>query len=69
MIVVSTKARRTELFNPVQSGLRLPYRDDAKIAEICNLWKFWLVSQLINHLFKIQKKALLPNALYMEKMQ
>ncbi len=36
--------------------LRLPHRNDAKIAKICILWTFWLVTQLINHLFKIQKK-------------
>ncbi len=41
--------------------LRSPQRNDAKMAKICNLWTFWLVIQLINHLFKIQKKALLPN--------
>ena len=28
---------------------------------------FWLVIQLINHLFKIKKKAFLPNPPYMEK--
>ncbi len=42
-------------------GLRLPHRNDAKIAKICNLWTFWLVIQLINHLFKIRQKAFLPN--------
>ncbi len=31
-------------------GLRLPHRNDAKIAKICFLWTFWLVIQLINHL-------------------
>ena len=36
-------------------ALRLPYRNDAKIAEICNLWTFWPVNviQPISHLFKI----------------
>ncbi len=33
--------------------LRLPYRNDAKIAEISNLWTFWHVIQPISHLFKI----------------
>ncbi len=28
--------------------LRLPYRNDARIAKICNLWTFWLVIQLMN---------------------
>ena len=37
--------------------LRLPHRNDAKIAKICILWTFCLVIQLINHLFKIQKKV------------
>ena len=31
--------------------LRLPHRNDAKIAKICNLRTFWLVIHLINHLF------------------
>ncbi len=31
--------------------LRLPYRNDAEIANFCNLWTFWPVTQLINHLF------------------
>ena len=38
------------------------YRNDARIAKICNLWTFWLVIQLMNHLFKIRHKAFLPNA-------
>ncbi len=42
--------------------IRLPYRNDAKIAEICNLWTFWPVIQPISHLFKIGQKAFLPNA-------
>ncbi len=42
--------------------LRLPYRNDAKIAKICHLWTLWLVIQLMNHLFKIRQKAFLPNA-------
>ena len=42
--------------------LRLPHRNDAEMAKICNLWTFWLVFQLINHLFKIRQKAFLPNA-------
>ena len=42
--------------------LRLPHRNDAKIAKICNLWTFWLVIQQINHLFKIRQKAFLTNA-------
>ncbi len=25
--------------------LRLPHRNDAKIAKICNLWTFWLVME------------------------
>ena len=29
------------------SSLRLPHRNDAEIAKICNLWPFWLVIQLI----------------------
>ncbi len=41
--------------------LRLPYRSDARIAKLCNLWTFWLVIQLMNHLFKIRHKAFLPN--------
>ncbi len=31
-------------------GLRLPHRNDAEIAKICNLWTFWLVIQLISRL-------------------
>ncbi len=51
----------------LSAHFRLPHRNDAKIAKICNLWTFWLVGQLIDHLFKIQKKVFLPNAPYMEK--
>ncbi len=39
-------------------ALRLPHRNDAKIAKFFNLW---LVIQLINHLYKIQKRVLLTN--------
>ncbi len=46
---------------------RLPHRNDAKIGKICILWTFWLAIYLINHLFKIQKRAFLPNAPYMKK--
>ena len=49
----------------VNFKLRLPYRNDAKITKICNLWTFELVIQLIDHLFKIRQKAFLPNAPYM----
>ena len=38
--------------------LRLPHRNDAKIAKIRNLWTFWPVIQPINHLFKIRQKGL-----------
>ncbi len=47
----------------MQCLLRLPHTNDAKIAKICNLWTFWLVIQVKNHLwhlFKIQKKAFCP---------
>ncbi len=37
--------------------LRLPHRNDAEIAKICNLWTFWLVIQPISRLFRIRKKA------------
>ncbi len=37
--------------------LRLPHRNDAKIAKIHNLWTFWPVIRPINHLFKIRQKA------------
>ncbi len=37
-------------------SLRLPYWNDAEIAKFCNLWMFWPVIQLINHLFKIRQK-------------
>ncbi len=40
-----------------QYTLRIP----AKIAKFCNIWTFWPVIQLINHLFKIWQKAFLPN--------
>ncbi len=43
-------------------GQRLPYRNNAKIAEICNLWTFWSAIQPISHLFKIWQKVFLPNA-------
>ncbi len=43
--------------------------NDAKIANICNLWTFWLLIQLVNHLFKFQKKAFLPNTPLMGKVQ
>ena len=43
-------------------NLRLPHRNDDEIAKISNFWTFWLVFKLINDLFKIQKKASLPNA-------
>ncbi len=32
---------------------RIPDSYHAKIAQICNLWTFWPVIQLINNLFKI----------------
>ncbi len=38
--------------------LRLPHRNDDKIAKICNLWTFWPVIQPISNLFKIWQKAL-----------
>ena len=44
--------------------LRLPHRNDAKIAKICNFWTVWPVIQLINHLFKIEQKAFLPNTIF-----
>ncbi len=37
--------------------LRLPCRNEAEIAKFCNLWTFWPVIQLINHLFKIRQKT------------
>ena len=40
--------------------LRLPHRNDAKIAKICKLCAFWLVIQLISHLLKIRQKAFCP---------
>ena len=46
----------------VKVMLRLPHRNDATIAKFCSLWTFWLVIQLINSLFRIQKKASLPDA-------
>ncbi len=45
------------MYSLSSDALRLPYRNDAKIAQICNLWTLWLVIQLINHLFKIRQKA------------
>ena len=56
-------------FLTLSPHLRLPHRNDTKIAKICILWTFWLVIQLIYHLFQIQKKALFTNAPYMKKMQ
>ncbi len=38
--------------------LRLPHRTDAKIVKICNLWKFWLVIQQINHTHRTQSTFL-----------
>ncbi len=46
------------LIHQHHTDLRLPYRNDAKIAKICNLWTFWPVIPLINHLFKIRQKSL-----------
>ncbi len=43
-------------------NLRLPHRNDAKIAKIHKLWTFWPVIRPIHHLFKIWRKAFLPNA-------
>ncbi len=43
--------------------LRLPHRNDAKIAKVCNIWTFWLVIQLIHRLFKIRQKAFLQKGL------
>ena len=40
-------------------SLSLPHRNDAKIAKICNFWPLWPVIKLMNHLFKIRKKAFL----------
>ncbi len=48
----------------LQLDLRIPDSYDAKIVKIYNLWTFWPVIQLISPLFKIQQKALLPNAPY-----
>ena len=39
-------------------ALRIPDSYDAKITKKCNLWTFWPVIQLINHLFKIWQKGL-----------
>ncbi len=39
------------MFSPIWAWslpLRLPHRNDAKIAKICNLWIFWPVIQPIN---------------------
>ncbi len=36
--------------------LRLPHRNDVKIAKICNFWTFWHVIQLIGYLFKISNQ-------------
>ncbi len=55
------------IYNILYVLLSLPHRNDAEIAKICNLWTFWLAIQLIFHLFKIHKKAFLPNAPYMKK--
>ncbi len=41
------------MLNPT---LRLPHRNDAKIAEICNLWTCWPGIQPINHLFSKSDK-------------
>ena len=38
-------------------SLRLPHRNDAKIAKICECWTFWPVIQPITNLFKIWQKA------------
>ncbi len=36
--------------------LRIPDTYDAKIAKICNIWTFLLVTQLIDNLLKIRQK-------------
>ncbi len=38
---------------PSGSILRIPDSYDAKIAKICNLWTYWAIFQLINHLSKL----------------
>ncbi len=37
--------------------LRIPNSYDAKIAEICNLWTFWPVIQLISNDGNIQRNV------------
>ncbi len=56
------KGNTSILVIPMAFILRLPHMNDAKIAKMCNIWTFWLVIQLINRLFRIQKKAFMPNA-------
>ncbi len=43
--MLSTSLHRWMLLFKLLSTLRLPHRNDTKIAEICNLWAFWPVIQ------------------------
>ena len=43
--------------------LGIPDTYEVKIARISDLWTFWPIIQLLSHLFKIQEKAFLLNAL------
>ncbi len=51
---------RWSMFSDDEATLRLPHRNNAGIAKICNLWPFWLVIQLINNPFKIWQEAFCP---------
>ena len=44
-------------FPPYNSVLRLPHRNNSKIAIIRNLWTCWPVIRPMDHLFKIRQKA------------
>ena len=47
-----------------KSCLRLPHRNDAKIAKICILWTFWLVMVYwLNHKAKCPEVAILASFL------
>ena len=59
----SAKFYNYKVFKFLHSLLRLPHRNDAKIAEFYNFCIFWPVIQQISHLFEFRQKAFLPNAL------
>ena len=56
--IVFVIVQQVQVWNNLENCLilRLPHRNDAKIAKICNRWTFWPVIQPINNLYKISQR-------------